>query len=116
MFEIVDARWLAADIKRFEVRVPRVAAKQQPGQFVIVRVHDHGERVPLTIADSDPIAGTITLVVQKRFAHQNREFSPVATSISSSQLDFQVAKPAKGFGQREKHRKSWRLSLRPTQN
>ena len=64
MFEIVSARWLAADVKRFEVRAPRIAAKQQPGQFVIVRVHDHGERIPLTIADSDPTVGTISLVVQ----------------------------------------------------
>ncbi len=64
MFEIVDTRWLAENVKRFELRAPRVAAKQQPGQFVIVRVHDHGERIPLTIAASDPNAGTITLVVQ----------------------------------------------------
>lgn len=64
MFEIVDARWLAADIKRFEVCAPRIATKQQAGQFVIVRVHDHGERIPLTIAGSDPQAGTITLIVQ----------------------------------------------------
>ena len=64
MFQIVDARWLAADIKRFEVSAPRIARKQQPGQFVIVRVHDHGERIPLTIADSDVTRGTISLVVQ----------------------------------------------------
>ncbi len=64
MFEIIDARWLAADVKRFEILAPRIAVKQQPGQFVIVRVHDHGERIPLTIAGSDPTSGTITLVVQ----------------------------------------------------
>lgn len=64
MFEIVDARWLAPDVKRFEIQAPRIATKQQAGQFVIVRVHDHGERIPLTIADSDAAAGTITLVVQ----------------------------------------------------
>lgn len=64
MFEIVDVRWLAPDIKRFEVRAARIAAKQQAGQFVIVRIHDHGERIPLTIASSDKTAGTITLVVQ----------------------------------------------------
>ena len=64
MFEIVDARWLAADVKRFDVQAPRIASKQQAGQFVIVRVHDHGERIPLTIADSDPTSGNITLVVQ----------------------------------------------------
>ncbi len=64
MFEVVDAKWLAKDVKRFEVRAPRIAAKQQAGQFVILRVHDHGERIPLTIAASNPDAGTITLVVQ----------------------------------------------------
>ena len=64
MYEIVDARWLAPDVKRFEVHAPRIATKQRAGQFVIVRVHDHGERIPLTIADSEATAGTITLVVQ----------------------------------------------------
>ncbi len=46
------------------VRAPRVAARHQPGHFVIVRVCEGGERVPLTIADADPHAGTITLVAQ----------------------------------------------------
>jgi ferredoxin--NADP+ reductase len=64
VFKIVDARWLAADIKRFEVHAPRIATKQQAGQFVIVRVHEHGERIPLTIAGSDAARGTITLIVQ----------------------------------------------------
>ena len=64
MFEIVDARWLVPDVKRFEIRAPRIATKQLAGQFIIVRVHDHGERIPLTIADSDATAGTITLIVQ----------------------------------------------------
>ena len=64
MYEIVDARWLAPDVKRFEIHAPRIATKQRAGQFVIVRVHDHGERIPLTIADSDATRRTITLVVQ----------------------------------------------------
>ncbi len=64
MFLIERCEWLAPDIKRFQIRAPRVAQKFQPGQFVIVRVHDHGERIPLTIADADPVAGTITLIVQ----------------------------------------------------
>ncbi|MFN7975854.1 MAG: sulfide/dihydroorotate dehydrogenase-like FAD/NAD-binding protein [Acidobacteriota bacterium] len=63
-FPIVDAAFLAPDIKRFVVRAPRIARKRQPGQFVIVRVHELGERVPLTIADADPEAGTITIIVQ----------------------------------------------------
>jgi len=64
MFEILSARVLAPDIKHFVVRAPRIARRQQPGQFVIVRVHERGERIPLTIADADPAGGTITLVVQ----------------------------------------------------
>ncbi len=64
MFPIVEAGWIAPDIKRFVVEAPRIARKRQAGQFVIVRVHGHGERIPLTIADGDPARGTITLIVQ----------------------------------------------------
>ena len=64
MFPILDARFLAPDVKRFRIEAPRVARKRQAGQFVILRVHERGERIPLTIADSDPRAGTITIIVQ----------------------------------------------------
>jgi ferredoxin--NADP+ reductase len=64
MFRIVEAEFLAPDVKRFVVEAPRVARKRQAGQFVIVRVYDRGERIPLTIADGDPGRGTITLIVQ----------------------------------------------------
>jgi ferredoxin--NADP+ reductase len=64
MFRIVHADFLAPDIKRFVIEAPRVARKRQAGQFVIVRVHEHGERIPLTIADGNPSLGTITLIVQ----------------------------------------------------
>jgi ferredoxin--NADP+ reductase len=64
MFKIVEARFLAPEVKLFRIQAPRIARKRKAGQFVIVRVHDHGERVPLTIADSDLASGTITLVVQ----------------------------------------------------
>jgi ferredoxin--NADP+ reductase len=64
MFRIVQADFLAPDIKRFVIEAPRVAHKRQAGQFVIVRVYEHGERIPLTIADSDPACGTVTLIVQ----------------------------------------------------
>ena len=64
MFRIVEARFLAPEVKLFRIEAPRIARKRLPGQFVILRVHDHGERIPLTLADSDPAAGTITLVVQ----------------------------------------------------
>jgi ferredoxin--NADP+ reductase len=64
MFRIVEAGFLAPDIKRFVIEAPRIARKRQAGQFVIVRVYARGERIPLTIADGDPGRGTITLVVQ----------------------------------------------------
>jgi ferredoxin--NADP+ reductase len=64
MFPIVAAEFLAPDVKRFVIEAPRVARKRQAGQFVIVRVYDRGERIPLTIADGDPERGTITLIVQ----------------------------------------------------
>ncbi|HZV07612.1 MAG TPA: sulfide/dihydroorotate dehydrogenase-like FAD/NAD-binding protein [Gemmataceae bacterium] len=64
MFPIVESAFLAPDIKRFVIEAPRIARKRQAGQFVIVRVHPRGERIPLTIADGDAARGTITLIVQ----------------------------------------------------
>jgi ferredoxin--NADP+ reductase len=64
MFRILRAEWLAPKVRRLEVHAPRVAARHRPGHFVIVRAWPGGERVPLTIADSDRAHGTITLVVQ----------------------------------------------------
>ncbi len=64
MYAIVEARPLARGIKLFRIQAPRIARKQKPGQFVIVRLHDTGERIPLTLADADPAAGTITICVQ----------------------------------------------------
>src|SRR5215831_7205519 len=64
MFPIVATRHVARGIKLFEIKAPRIAKKQRPGQFVIVRLDDTGERVPLTIADANPKAGTVTIVVQ----------------------------------------------------
>jgi ferredoxin--NADP+ reductase len=64
MFEIIAARFLGPDVKLFRIRAPRIARKRQAGQFVILRVHDHGERIPITIADSDAANGEITIVVQ----------------------------------------------------
>ncbi|HEX3127027.1 MAG TPA: sulfide/dihydroorotate dehydrogenase-like FAD/NAD-binding protein [Thermoanaerobaculia bacterium] len=64
MFPIVEARFLAPDVKLFRIEAPRVARKRRPGQFVIVRIHEEGERIPLTIADSSAEDGTVTLIVQ----------------------------------------------------
>ncbi len=65
MNEIVRKKGLTPVTSLFEVRAPAVARKARAGQFVVVRVHDRGERIPLTVADYDRDRGTITLVVQE---------------------------------------------------
>jgi len=64
MFKILHAEFLAPGIKRFVIEAPRIARKQKPGQFIILRVNEHGERIPLTIEKSDPAQGTVNIVVQ----------------------------------------------------
>jgi ferredoxin--NADP+ reductase len=64
MHKIIKKRILAPRITEFVIEAPLVARKRQAGHFVIVRVNEHGERIPLTIVDGDPKAGTITLIVQ----------------------------------------------------
>ncbi len=65
MFMILKKERLAPGINLFEIKAPRIAAHALPGQFVIIRLHERGERIPLTIADRDEKAGTVTLVVQE---------------------------------------------------
>ena len=64
MFKIVHAAFIAPGIKRFVIDAPRIAKKQKPGQFIILRLYEQGERIPLTIERSDPQKGTINIVVQ----------------------------------------------------
>jgi len=64
MFDVLCNDLLAPDIHRMVLRAPRIAAARRPGQFVIVRLKEGAERIPLTIADADAAAGTITLIVQ----------------------------------------------------
>ena len=65
MYEILVKEDLTPVTKLFKVWAPAVARKAQAGQFVIVRIHERGERIPLTIADYDRARGTISLVVQE---------------------------------------------------
>jgi len=64
MYTILDKEVLSPSIVRFWIDAPAIARKRRPGQFVIVRVDERGERIPLTIADADPVRGAIALVVQ----------------------------------------------------
>ncbi len=64
MYKIISAEFLAPSIKKFIIEAPKIAKKRKAGQFVIIRIKDYGERIPLTIADSDIEYGTITIIVQ----------------------------------------------------
>jgi ferredoxin--NADP+ reductase len=64
MFKIIHAGFLAPDVKKFIIEAPKIARKRKAGQFVIIRIKENGERIPLTIADSDNENGTITIIVQ----------------------------------------------------
>ncbi len=63
--EVIKNTILAEKVNCYQVYAPAIAAKRMAGQFVIVRLDEEGERIPLTIADADTAAGTITLVVQE---------------------------------------------------
>ena len=64
MHPIVEREQLSPNVVRLVIEAPRIAKVRRPGQFVIVRKGPGGERIPLTIADNDVEAGTITLMIQ----------------------------------------------------
>ena len=65
MTKILQKQHFSENVVKFEVEAPMIAKSRRPGHFVIVRVGEGGERIPLTIADADPVKGTVTLVVQQ---------------------------------------------------
>ncbi|BCV21778.1 sulfide/dihydroorotate dehydrogenase-like FAD/NAD-binding protein [Moorella sp. Hama-1] len=65
MYRIVKKEVMSPVIKLLEIEAPEVAAKAQPGQFIILRLDEEGERIPLTIADFDRSRGTITTIFQE---------------------------------------------------
>ncbi|CCX47523.1 putative uncharacterized protein [Bacteroides sp. CAG:927] len=65
MFKIVSKEHFSEKVVKLVVEAPMIAHSRRPGHFVIVRACEGGERIPLTIADADTKAGTITLVVQE---------------------------------------------------
>ena len=64
MFRIVRKEALKPTVVLFEIEAPLVAKKAQPGQFIILRVDENGERIPLTIHDYDPEKGTVSIIAQ----------------------------------------------------
>ena len=65
MYRIAAKRPLHETVTLMEVTAPYVAKKAEPGQFIILRVDENGERIPLTVAGTDPIKGTVTIIFQK---------------------------------------------------
>ncbi len=72
MNRIVSKQQFSQNVFKFEVEAPLIASSRKAGHFVIVRIGEKGERMPLTIAGSDPKRGTITLVVQRIGLSSNR--------------------------------------------
>ena len=70
MNKIVSKEHFSENVVKLEIEAPLIAKSRRAGHFVIVRVGEKGERIPLTIAGSDLEKGTITLVVQKSVFHQ----------------------------------------------
>lgn len=64
MFKIVDKKVLNANVTALTLDAPFIAKKVKPGQFVIVRIDEQGERIPLTVADFDAEKGTLTIIFQ----------------------------------------------------
>jgi len=64
MNKILSKEWFSANVAKFVLEAPLIARARKAGHFVIVRVGEKGERIPLTIADADAQKGTITIVVQ----------------------------------------------------
>jgi ferredoxin--NADP+ reductase len=64
MYKIISAEFIAPGIKKFIIEAPKISVKRKAGQFVIIRIREYGERIPLTIADANINYGTITIIVQ----------------------------------------------------
>ena len=77
MYKIIAKEELSPGVKLFVVEAPLIARKCQPGQFVILRIDENGERIPLTIADFDQAAGSITLIFQE-VGHSTRQLGTLA--------------------------------------
>lgn len=65
MFDILDIQRIAPGVNRAVIHAPDIARAHRPGQFIILRAHENGERIPLTVADKDDKEGTLTLVWQE---------------------------------------------------
>jgi len=65
VYRILAKRTLGPEIREYVIEAAAVARVARPGQFIVLRLHEQGERIPLTIVNTDPDAGSVTLVVQE---------------------------------------------------
>ncbi|MCQ2510111.1 MAG: sulfide/dihydroorotate dehydrogenase-like FAD/NAD-binding protein [Lachnospiraceae bacterium] len=93
MYKILHADKLAANIYRMVIDAPRVAKHCLPGQFIIVKIDEEGERIPLTICDYDREKGTITIVFQPIGA-STQQFAKLQTGDSFMDFVGPLGKPS----------------------
>ncbi len=93
MYKILSKGNIAPNVNRYIIAAPEVAAKVEPGQFVVLRLHERGERIPISISDWDRDAGTITLIVQT-VGHTTEQLA--AMNVGDTILDLlgPLGKPA----------------------
>ncbi|MCK4459348.1 MAG: sulfide/dihydroorotate dehydrogenase-like FAD/NAD-binding protein [Methanosarcinales archaeon] len=92
-FTILKKHELVPTVYLMGIAAPRVAKKAMPGQFVILRIDEHGERIPLTIADFDARTGTITLIFQK-IGKTTRQLASLAAGGSIADVAGPLGKPS----------------------
>ena len=64
MYKIEEKEELNAEVVKMRIRAPLIAKKAKAGQFIILRIDEKGERIPLTVADTDPQEGLVTIIFQ----------------------------------------------------
>ena len=62
--KVLEKQQLSENVFKLVLDAPKIAKKRKAGQFVVLRIHEEGERIPLTIADADPAKGTLTIIFQ----------------------------------------------------
>lgn len=92
MYKILEKQQLSENVFKFLVEAPLIAKSRKPGNFIILRVGERGERVPLTIVDSDPEKGSITLIAQK-VGYSSTKFCDMKVGESLTDLVGPLGKP-----------------------
>ena len=82
MFRILEKTMLNPTICKMVLEAPRIASAALPGQFLMVRADEPGERIPLTISDYDPVKGTVTIAIQPIGASTKKMVSLILFSES----------------------------------